>query len=427
MPLGATYWNNDAEDSRLDPDFTGVTVTVTGENDLWDRVALKDVVTIYQRDYHYGMSHPLEMGYFYVLNTDTDEQTVAGDTSCLTAPDIYPAPGSGHDIKQLKTGQTTSWRFPFHVETSDDYDLDFYMRAQPNGDIGDTFALYHFQPYAYYDWPAGAIAGIIMHLGLDDDYIDTDSFSDSYDEQVTAAALGYVGYAREVGVSVWESLKEISTHADHMFGLDMEGRVTVPMRTTPTATTTALAGVKSLTWRYTSEHLYNDVRITGGMASLATQTPRHNEPTEMSGNNEVANDDYHFRAEWDATMAGTRGEDWTETDTWSTSSRIYETLRIAGTELQTDGPLVERTLPTHYRLFSYIGAGLDLKVATMDKYKYPLREATAVQDYHGLDYDVGHKVTNVSLGGDTVADMRCIWKEIDDDNHTVTSVLLEEV
>jgi hypothetical protein len=56
------------------------------------------------------------------------------------------------------------------------------------------------------------------------------------------------------------------------------------------------------------------------------------------------------------------------------------------------------------------------------------REVTVVQDLHGLDFDVGFKVSSVAVteDGETISDTRCTKKTIDFNDLTVTSTLLEE-
>lgn len=424
----SAWWTSDGEDARVDPDFSNATVSVISETDMWDRATIVDIDSLYQRDYHYGMNHPREMGYFYLENTDTQQITEAADTSCIGADHIFPEPEAETEIKQLVKGLTTVWRVPFMKASSyDAYALDMYFPANPGGVIGDwTFLLKHFQPYAYYGYPAEVIPSILMHLDIDQDFIDTDSFDDSYDDLSYETHHQPVGYAREIGVSVFESLKEISSHGKEMFGINMRGQVCMPPRITPTATTTALAGVKSLSWRYTTEYQYNDVYITACMASLATLVNRTNPPTELDSGDEVANDAYDFRAEWDATLAGAIGDNWSWSETESLAAQEPR-LRLSGTEVVFDGPASSRALPTHMRLYaSGAREGARFQAERMEQSVDPLREATVVQDYRGLDYDVGHKVSDVILGDGTVADMRCIYKEIDDDNHTVTSILLED-
>jgi hypothetical protein len=424
----AAWWTADGEDARVAPDYSGASVDIYPSNHQWDLCTIVEIDSAYQRDYHYGSSHPLEMGYFYLYNTSNTYETVAADTSCIESGQIYPAPQHEGEIKQLHKGQTNVWRWPFMHDTSyGNYSITAYFPASPAGETGEwTFHLKHFQPYAYYGFVGEVIPSILMELGIDQDYIDTDAFDDSYDDQQGAIYNSPVGYAREVGVSVFESLQEISTHAKEMFGLTMGGKVTMPPRATPSETTTALAGIKELTWRYATEHQYNDVRVTGGMASLATLVNRVNAPTEMDGNDEVDNDSYYFATEWDSAMAGALGDSWEYSVTESLFYSDAPRLRLAGTETTYDGKRVERQLPTHMRFYNSPALGGQYQTERMDLFTLPLREVTVVQDYRGLDYDVGHRVYDVVTDAGDIPGMLCISKEIDDDNHTVTSVLLED-
>ena len=70
----------------------------------------------------------------------------------------------------------------------------------------------------------------------------------------------------------------------------------------------------------------------------------------------------------------------------------------------------------------------DNYMARLDYDSQLRREITVVQDFRGLDYDVGWAVQDVAVTKDaeTIGDTRCIRKVIDFSDFTVTSVLLEE-
>lgn len=443
--MDAGWWTAVGAGSRVTPDFSSASVLRAYPNDLWDEVGIDDITAIYQRDYHYGATYPRENGGYFYLDSTGDDITMAAD--CVaeykedTAADgIYPQPQSREEIKQLgemnrdgKVIGPAAWHWPFCCLYDDDrYKFEVFFRSSADG-AGDH-DLRHYQPYAWYGYPADVIASIVLQLGLDEDFIDTDAFDTSYDDQSDGGNTykTKVGYAREVGVQIIESLKEIASHSGEMFGFNMKGQVTMPARTTPTATTTALEGIKSggTTWRYTTDHQYNDVLMTAGMASLTTVGVHGPAPTEISEtpNEEITNADYVFKSEWDATLASAQADRWEYSYAETGSQNYFGIMRLSGDELSIDGPLVVNTAPTHRRLFGGCYTGTRLIAALMAGFDYPLREVTVVQDFRGLDYDVGHKVTDVAItaDGETIADMRCIHKEIDFDNMTVTSVLLEE-
>ena len=87
-------------------------------------------------------------------------------------------------------------------------------------------------------------------------------------------------------------------------------------------------------------------------------------------------------------------------------------------------PLISKDAPS-------AAGGEDLRDNYMARLDYDAqlrREITVVQDFRGLDYDVGWAVQDVAVtkDGENIGGTRCIRKVVDFSDFTVTSVLLEE-
>jgi hypothetical protein len=144
--------------------------------------------------------------------------------------------------------------------------------------------------------------------------------------------------------------------------------------------------------------------------------------------NEVANPDYDYKTSWDATLSHAECDAWTVEDSNATSISRFGDKPLGGEMRIKDGDETKTIDATARPMLYNADAGVTDLAARVDVDGQMRREVTLVQDLRGLDYEVGHKITNLSVASESsaIADLRCISKHIDWNSHEVTSVLLEE-
>jgi len=435
--MDAAWWAGDWEIETYIPgtSVSVASIAASSLNSLWDIVSISGVERAYVREYSYGSN---SAGYrvggaFLVRNATTGELTMPADINKSNEynNEFYPINYSSASIEKfdelpVKYTNPFTWSAAPHHS-----DYLVIVTSTPTGSPGDTFEIAYRAPYAFEGMPAEVIAAIFLKLGIDSSWLDTAAFDNAYDGQYYDIGTGGsenpdILYAREIGVTLADSIKEIAAHSWDFIGYNMAGQLTMESRTRPT-TTTGLAGLISLTHRVAHEHLVNKIRVTYGMVNRTTTGNYGEAPTEISGGEEVANSNYTYRSEWDPTLRSALDDTWTQTYSDSTSITKYGTISPAGNEDINDDGNVKSVPATHKRFFME-GPAAHGYAMRVGQFSEPLRELTATQDFRGMDYDIGHAVTNVAVtgDGDTIADLRCISKEIDFNNFTVTSVLLEE-
>jgi len=289
--------------------------------------------------------------------------------------------------------------------------------------------IYHYQPWAYYGTPPAVIAAIVMQSGLSATWIDQTLFSDADDSYTNdspwsdLSAVPTLYAARKVGRTVADLVYEVARHTRDLLAVTMSGKLAVVSRTDPPtlATLAYTDGVVAVEWGVTVDHLFNSftARFGGGFVQYGGTASL---PSSLGGTGD-------FGAREDAGLDSCLSDKWDVAGDNTASQAKYGTVTLPGAKRSTiiSGAIKERTVASYpLWLDAAVGAALLTHWLPMDA--QPRREMRVRQTFLGLDYDVGTKISAVTLTGDgeTIADMFCIEKEIDFDDLRVDSILLED-
>lgn len=298
----------------------------------------------------------------------------------------------------------------------------------------DTCSVYHYQPYAWYGRVGQVIAAILLHQGVDPDHIDTDAFSDADDGQ---AAIGssddeepFVFYRREIGQTLGETIKALSTHCWDVLSINLAGKVSLTRRDSSTHTVASLAksdGVVSVQWRYAFELVINTGWVCEGRYYDPTYTTLGTFSDIVLTCSEVG---------FPSKMLSPNNKPFEEfTDSTSVTKFGQRPIGKRNMDILQDNEVQSiryHHLPYLCNVESTTGDPMAAKAELVARYEdidsQLRREVTVVQDLRGLDYDVGHSVLDVAVtdDGETIDRMTCIRKTVDFRDLSVTSVLLEE-
>lgn len=456
--IGSEFWSGGNTNGRLIMDTTSATTTLVtfanggagdwnseGETCLWDAVEVSGVSGFYQRPFSHGSSHDYDNGgYFYVVNSADSSETRAESAFCENGTAnqtvLTPTPENllaDHGVAR-SAGGGTFWG-PAWVTSGSVHAL---FRATPSGDTTHwgTFTVKHYQPLAWCGYPARTMAAICLDVGTpvdsggtSSDFIDIAEFDNSYDEHAVYPYM-YVYCAREVGRRVADLLKDVVRNTADILTFTADGKIALMSRDDPTTVAAAdLEGVKhgETTCRWTDEHLCNTATIRFGSATYVEGGATVMEyPTLVAVDtvNEVANPDYEFKTSWDATLSHAECDAWTVEDSNATSISRFGDKPLGGQMRIKDGDETKTIDGTARPMMYDASAGVTALAARVDVDGQMRREVTLVQDLRGLDYEVGHKISNLTVASESsaIADLRCTSKHIDWNHHEVTSVLLEE-
>ena len=309
-------------------------------------------------------------------------------------------------------------------------EFDMFMTTSPSGDdgTGGPYHLYHYMPWCWYGRPAEVVASILLRVGINEDYIDTASFDDAYDDQeyFTSTAVK-VFVNREFGRSIADLVKEVTRHSQDQLGYTMGGKLGMFSRTNP-AYSGSTDGVIDIQNTATSKHLCNTLRLTYGQVTRQAVTDRVNAPTEIVSNDEENNSDYDMSATWEMTGESQLSDNWTLEHENTSSVSDYGEVPLGGIKLEVDDNGNTVSVPvTHFRFYGTDTPVEEYIAKRIDYEGTELREITITQNLLGLDYEVGTVLAGKELTGDadTPLFLRCIKKTIDFNRLTVTSVLLE--
>jgi hypothetical protein len=196
----------------------------------------------------------------------------------------------------------------------------------------------------------------------------------------------------------------------------------MPRDTAQTPTDTSMKiddGVLAVSWRYAWEYLANTCWAMHGQFFWYYMTSG-SAPDQAT---------WRGQAQWCPRNEYDSEGIFTDQYIDSASVTAFGTLYLGDTEAEMTEDNRTVKLPV-YHLPYFLRA--ERKAKLMEQLTGPAaelrKEVTVVQDFRGLDSDIGHKIANVELtgDGDTIADMRVTKKIIDLDKLIVTSVLLEE-
>ena len=303
----------------------------------------------------------------------------------------------------------------------------------PTGGSGTT-SIWLYQPYAWYGRVGQVIAAVMLNHGLGASYFDQPAFSDADDGQ---AAMGvddddepYVFFRRELGQTLGEAIMQLSLHSWDILSIGMSGKIGLFRRVSPDSAFVITSlddddGVVSVQWRYAYERLVNHLwacegryyeytteDLSGSHSDRITSCAEIEFPGKTYGSNDMPFEEFSDAAS--ITKYGER------------AGRSRDVSIQSGNE-------VKKIRYLHFPYMCNIEADPSNVKATLmarlsDVESQMRREVTVVQDFRGLDYDVGWTVEDVAITADgvTIDAMVCIKKTINFKDFTVTSVLLEE-
>lgn len=432
MALSAGFWATDWVDIRVIQDFSAassnsVNVGTVGTYTWW-REYINGIYNLRQLDASGDNTlNSKTHGRFYAVNaarTDyRDINYIHSSIRIQTDPDltygVSPAPDGSQYCYPLA---------PAFVDASSTTWVYLYYQRPATG--GAWFDLFHYQPYTYYGNPARVIASMLIHMGADDDYIDKTNFSTADDGLAAMTVEPMVLVTREVGETLGDTIKRVARHCNDIICVNMSGKLSLVSRTTPPAGPASLDVSETIgpaRWRYAKEYIVNKALTSFGEWTVHWGN-RTNYPGG-SGWTYQARFDRH--AEFDTARVLTAEIDDATSQTkygervFSNTSREVQAIDDRGRVI--DGEYIKRPA-IHYPHFfdqDHRDAILERLTAVESTLR---REVEIVQDFRGLDYDIGYEVSDVQVTGDgeTIAAMTCIEKEIDFRKLTVRSVLLEE-
>ena len=430
----AAWWTGSGADSRIDDEFDTATISQTTNpysNPLWD------LYTVYggqmtQRAFHHGSSYDKwNGGFFYLKNNDTDEDVDAGDSLIVVATKLTT--GSGDDaVERFGDGKPVVVWLPIVSGSSTYFPMfEFYVTSTPPGSAGNfkDFNMRHYSPWAWKGTTAEVVASILLQVGIDEDYIDTDAFDNAYDGQKADYGTGGdpdLLVSRIIGERVIDTIKRVATHFRDGLYFAMDGKIAMSSRSRPESVT-SVDGIVSAEWRIAREHLCNTVRFTYGEVSRCKSVDHGHAPTEFSGDEVVKNDTYNMECSYEPSAGALIGSAYVVEDSNAASVTDFGEVPIGGEgQVIIEGDEV-RTVPTTHLPYHQNNDDVAVYAARVDDESDEMREVTLVQDMRGIDFDIGYKLSNLQVTGDgsTISDLRCIAKTINFDTMTVESVLLE--
>lgn len=423
MALDSTWWATGYAGVRWDISYSGssaINNILAGDN--WNRLDIS-AITDLGAVTNWGNSSMMnkDFGYFFAeKDTDATVVIIMSYVGVSAGSDVPKDPDVGGELpKPDPDGPDANYWVP----TGDRGTGAAKIWWQSGG--SDTYSVKQYQAHCWNGNPAEVMGAIVRYLGLGTDYIDMTNWSTTHTQQEGLTTEPVLFFRRIIGERVAESLKRLARHCYDILCVNMAGKLALISRDSPPTGPTALTPsmVVSSSWRYAREYMVNYCAATHGQW--------------VYGQSYADVDDYptaaawHANTQWDsAARADYRGLliDIGE-DSAAQTKYGLKVLSSQDAAILEDG--VEVTRPTYHFPHFY---DKDCKDAILGRISGGQesglrRELTVVQDFRGLDYDIGYKVAGIALtiDGDTITDARCIAKVVDFDNLTVESTLLEEL
>ncbi len=440
MALNAAWWSTDYETVRYVPSMTGIAFSLVTFGDAWrmqhcipvssgspltNMVSASILGATNRSDLGFGFfygKHAVGGAPFYfpyvILHNLTGVPTSPSLTTELPKVNIDGTTPSYTAIVQY-FGSTVASYTGIHL---------YYKYV----DGTKTVNIWHYQPYAWYANVARVMSAILMKAGLSSSYVDTVLWSAADTAQSALTNPPVVCFVRPSGETVVESLKRIAQHSNDIFGINMEGKITLVSRTAPptsTFTVPASRALDKVTWRYAFEYLANYCRASHGIW-LYQQVPAVI-LAEPPVTNTTSPDHVNFRATAQIDTSCEVPVNGEMFDVYEdTASQTKYGVRDVGTQKNITieaGLQVTRT-QYHFPYF-YEVLRKTQTMARLAAVECRLRRLiTVVQNLEGLDYDIGYKVdcTNLIPVTPAITDARCIRKRLDFREMKITSWLLEE-
>jgi hypothetical protein len=456
MPLGSTWWATGWTVAQFVQNWASATIAMgpletDHENQTCNSWVVTGATTIYQPNFSRNRDgNTKERGRLYARQIGGSGEDRAAIICRFAQASTYEAPrgltpawihGDLEPVFQLTQDFSARYQLPFNYTTPYAIRLFFQFPARFGASNSTTWELRHYQPYCYWGGPAKAIAALLRHKGLSTDFINMTEFDLCYDSQEGSTDYGasvddrpIVFVCRRLGEKIGETILNIAMHSVDMVGFDMSGKFAMFSRLRPrsVAGSSVLESiVGQVEWSYTNEHLFSSVWSTFGEVVKFSGDFRYSATVQDVDTGEERPQVAHsYEANWEPAL---------ESDgKGKYLSHTYDSGAIAlyGSHIQMEGgreiEVVRNTFKATVRAFHFPyfkDSAPRTKICTMavgEHYKQR-RQVEIEQNIAGLDFDIGHKITNFALtaDGQTIADLRCVAKSIDFRTMRVRSTLTE--
>lgn len=418
MALDATFWSSGWEDVRIDQDWSSAVCagyTVSGDYRTGWLYLFSNVLQATSFDDENLNSAQFGRLYLYYGATSYPIRWVQANGVHLNPPSTVIV--NRTDNRQpctylVQPAPTFSSAAGYLVVTSDN--------NVASG--GVNWNLRHFQPKAYSGNPARVIAAILLDMGADASWVDTDNFSDADDGQAAMTTEPDCLVVREIGETVADTIKRVARHSNDILCVNMSGKVSLVSRSSPPAGPTSMTAADTLgenSWRYGYEYIANRATVAIGDFYLNTDVGGAQKPDDAW--QQPLQVRQPITAAYSA-LFGTYLHYTPASAPWG--RRVLDEVKA---ERVVSGQIIKKSA-VHLPYFN----DEDCRDALMERLQSEAllrRVLTVSQDLRGLDYDVGYEVAGIAITGDgeTIAAATCIAKDIDFQSLTVLSTLLEEV
>ena len=308
------------------------------------------------------------------------------------------------------------------------------------GSVTNDYEVFHYAPYAWKGRPPEVIAAIAMKAGLDPGSINQTSFeetNEAYDDTtgtIPWSSFGspdnefHVWAVRVAGEKVVDMILEVARHTRDFYYVDEKGSLAVSSYTDPPvhAGLTVADGVIAVQWKTSQQWLFNHVSSSYGSA---TKQWGDAAPSPIGDNSTGS---IQPGATEETMLASYMGKEFVHELADAASVTKYGEHWLPGRTFIVDELGTPRTVTRAHYPLQHSPSGVSGSLVPAASYwltsdSKPRVFITVVQDFRGLDYGIGDKLTGVKVTGDGVTydDVRCIEKTIDFDALTVTSLLVQ--
>lgn len=414
MAFNAAWWATNWVDVYWDHDFSSASISSvsSGGDTQW---TVADCLRIINADVFGDASmQSLDRGRFYGNNAGAIQDIAYVEVAVRLATNPTVANGDLPPPDDLPAVQPEYKTLIAGSARATLVDVEIW---DPLG--GTSMDLWHYQPDTFFGNPAEITAAILLQYELDDDFIDKTSFSDTDDAFIARSVEPILVVTRTIGQTIADLLKKVVLHTYDLFGVSMNGKISLVSRDDPPIGPTSMTPADVLgdvEWEYSDKHLANYADVGHGQYVWRYGTFTY--PAVATAGAAL-----DLNAQRD--VQGHTID--TYEDATSQTKYGLRTLSNSQREVIEDG--IGRRLPAYRLPFMYDASAKTEAMARLTTTEKNIRrELKVIQDMRGLDYDIGWKVSGIELtgDGDEITDARCIRKKIDFQNLKVTSWLLEE-
>lgn len=426
MALNSTWWSTNWADVKWEADFSSMTHWA-----WYNDAAAGTNAALYKYVYKVALCNNSGSGSSlgnYGFGTFYLEEPTRGQKQFFDGV-IFDGL---YQSSPIVSSDSSSYPCPFHDSLVEFYsrpygpgpsDLRLYWNVNSGTGASESCDLMYYQPDVYHGFAGRVIAAILIDKGLSAAYIDQTSFSDADDGQDSVSGDFLVFVRRKVGQTVADTVKSVARHTWDLLSINMAGKVALCSRNNIGSTHTLASighddGIVDVKWTYAMDKIANSanaihgeyVREHGSFANVHSSSS-HTYGSEKHLTPDDSTSEWLFDKYEDTASVTQLGEIQVESGDFDIV-KSGETKNVRYWHLP--------YFPTYLAKNGFM-ARLSAAEST------PRRELTVVQGLHGLDYDVGYKISSVALTGDGgTFTAFCTRKTIDFNDLSVTSVLLEE-